>query len=72
MAVCGHCHGPIIDDPAKDRIVGLCHTCSAVHEEIAILGIQMTIADARKILGGKLPAKVRAQLADGVKFYEES
>lgn len=71
MKACLQCHAPI-PDPSPDLLPGMCRACTDRHEEISTLWIQITIAQARQMLGGTLPAKVREEISEMVKFYEET
>lgn len=70
MKTCLHCGTEYQPDPLL--IVGCCSTCSGRHEEIATIGFSVTIAEARKILAGTLPGRVRGELQEMVRFYDES
>lgn len=72
---CLHCQQeyavPVQSTVQVPLIAGHCPACSARHEEIATVAFAVSVADARKILGGMLPGRVRAILQELVRMYDE-
>lgn len=69
--LCLHCRqAPAPRTPTA--MPGFCQGCTDRWEDIATLGFQVSVTEARRILAGTLPARVREELTAMVKFFEES